>query len=111
MDIQAIHAILLERFGAAAVGDKPHSAIDPWIQVAPSSIAEVGKYVRDEPRLDFKHLNDLCGADYLETDPKKVAFTSPVRIRATREGLQLVDRKYGDDGHATWKIREIALKK
>ncbi len=45
------------------------------------------------------------------TDPKKVAFTSPVRIRATRDGLQLVDRKYGDDGRATWKIREIALKK
>lgn len=45
------------------------------------------------------------------TDPKKVAFTSPVRIRATRDGLELVDRKYGDDGRATWKIREIALKK
>jgi len=45
------------------------------------------------------------------TDPRKVAFTSPVRIRATREGLQLVDRKYADDGTATWKIREIALRK
>jgi NADH-quinone oxidoreductase subunit C len=73
MDINAIHAILLERFGAAAVGEAPHKAIDPWIQVAASSIVEVGRFVRDDPRLDFKHLNDLCGCDYLETDPKKAA--------------------------------------
>lgn len=71
MDIQAIHAILQDRFGAAVVGDAPHPAIDPWIQVVSGSIVEVSRFLRDDPRLQFNHLNDLCGADYLEPDPKK----------------------------------------
>ena len=73
MDIQAIHNILLEHFGADAVGTSPHSAIDPWIQVAASSILPVARYLRYDERLLFDHLNDLCGADYLEPDPKKAA--------------------------------------
>lgn len=43
------------------------------------------------------------------TDAKKVAFTSPARLRATKTGLVLVDRKLGQ-GKATWKIRQIELK-
>ena len=71
MDIKAIHAILLEKFGAAVVQDAPHQAIDPWISVEPASIVEVGRFLRDDSRLQFNHLNDLCGVDYLEPDPKK----------------------------------------
>lgn len=73
MEIQGIHAILLERFGEAVVGSEPHKAIDPWIQVADASIADVCVFLRDDSRLEFTHLNDLCGVDYLETDPKKAA--------------------------------------
>lgn len=71
MDIQAVHAILLERFGAAVVGEAPHPATDPWIQVAPQSIVAVGQFVRDDTRLLLDHLCDLCGVDYFEPDPKK----------------------------------------
>lgn len=71
MDIQGIHAILLERFDEAAVGRESHPAIDPWIRVAPASIVSVGTFLRDDSRLRFDHLNDLCGVDYLELDPKK----------------------------------------
>jgi NADH-quinone oxidoreductase subunit C len=73
MDIQGIHSILLERFGPAAVGSEPHQAKDPWIQVAPSSIVTVCTFLRDDSRMQFNHLNDLCGVDYLEPDPKKAA--------------------------------------
>ena len=73
MDIQGIHSILLEKFGATAVGSATHPAIDPWIQVEASAIVEVAMFLRDDERLLFNHLNDLCGCDYLETDPKKVA--------------------------------------
>lgn len=73
MDIQGIHAILLERFGETVVGSQPFKATDPWIQVAAGSIVEVGTFLRDDSRLLFNHLNDLCGVDYLETDPKKQA--------------------------------------
>lgn len=72
MDIQGIHSILLEKFGAA-VGSEIHPAIDPWIQVEASAIVDVLLFLRDDERMQFKHLNDLCGCDYLEIDPKKVA--------------------------------------
>lgn len=73
MDIQEIHSILLEKFGAAAVGDAPVEATDPWITVDADSIVAVGTFLRDDERLLFNHLNDLCGCDYLEPDPKKAA--------------------------------------
>lgn len=71
MDINEIHAILLEEFGEAAVGAAPHDCIDPWIQVAAESIVDVATFVRDDERMRFDHLNDLCGCDYFEPDEKK----------------------------------------
>ncbi|GDX92508.1 MAG: NADH-quinone oxidoreductase subunit C [Planctomyces sp.] len=73
MDIQQIHGVLLERFGEAAVGAAPHQATDPWIQVAPEAIVAVSRFLHDDPRMLFHHLNDLCGVDYLEPDAKKAA--------------------------------------
>jgi len=71
MDIKELHALLLEQFGEAAVGSAPHDAIDPWIEVAPDALVDVALFLRDDERLQFDHLNDLCGVDYLEPDPKK----------------------------------------
>lgn len=73
MNIQGIHSILLERFGEAVVGSQTFKAIDPWIQVAAASIVEVCTFLRDASRLQFNHLNDLCGVDYFEPDAKKAA--------------------------------------
>jgi len=73
MNIQQIHGVLLERFGEAAVGAAPHQATDPWIQVAPEAIVAVSRFLHDDPRMLFHHLNDLCGVDYLEPDAKKAA--------------------------------------
>jgi NADH-quinone oxidoreductase subunit C len=73
MDIQQIHGVLLERFGEAAVGAARHQATDPWIQVAPEAIVAVSRFLHDDPRMLFHHLNDLCGVDYLEPDAKKAA--------------------------------------
>ncbi len=73
MNIEAIHSLLLQKFGEAAVGSGPHKAIDPWIQVAPESLIAVATFLRDDERLQFNHLNDLCGVDYLEPDAKKAA--------------------------------------
>ncbi len=71
MNITEIHSLLLEQFGESVVGASPHDAIDPWIEVAADSIVEVATFVRDHEQLRFDHLNDLCGVDYLEPDPKK----------------------------------------
>ena len=71
MDIQEIHSILVQEFGEEAVGATPFEAIDPWIQVSPDHIVQVGTFLRDDERFRFDHLNDLCGCDYLEPDEKK----------------------------------------
>ena len=85
MDIQAIHSILLERFGEAVVGSQPHKAIDPWIQVEPASIREVCEFLRDDSRFRFNHLHDLCGVDYLEPDPKKAAKKAEKKVEKKAE--------------------------
>ena len=72
MDIQEIHSILAEEFGDD-VGGGPHEATDPWIEVTASALVQVAAFLRDDERLQFNHLNDLCGCDYLEPDAKKAA--------------------------------------
>ena len=45
--------------------------IDPWIEVSPSAIVEICRYLRDEPDLRFEVLNCVTAVDYFEPDPKK----------------------------------------
>ncbi|MEY3174853.1 MAG: NADH-quinone oxidoreductase subunit 1 [Planctomycetota bacterium] len=73
MNLQEIHKLLLDKFGADAVGSEVRAAKDPWIQVAPDSLVPVARFLHDDPRLLFDHLNDLCGVDYCEPDEKKAA--------------------------------------
>ncbi len=40
--------------------------------VAPDRLVEVCRFLRDDPRLRFDLLNDVCGVDHLEPDPKKL---------------------------------------
>lgn len=71
MTTEDIHKLLLERFGAEKITGVNLQARDPWIEVAPEAIVEVGRFLRDDPRLRMGHLNDLCGVDVYESDPKK----------------------------------------
>src|SRR5690606_17983708 len=73
MNASEIHALLVERFGTGRITGSNLAATDPWIEVAPSAILEVCRFLHDDPRLAFDHLNDLCGVDYFEADPKKQA--------------------------------------
>jgi NADH-quinone oxidoreductase subunit C len=71
MNVQEIHALLTERFPGSAIPAINTSARDPWIEVAPEALRDVALMLRDDERLLFDHLNDLCGVDYLEPDPAK----------------------------------------
>lgn len=73
MTIADIHKLLVDRFGASRITKLHAEGHDPWIEVAPEAIVDVAFCLRDDPRLQFDHLNDLCGVDYLEPDPKKAA--------------------------------------
>lgn len=63
---------LKQEFGAAIAGANLE-AIDPWIEISPEGLADVCRYLRDEPDLRFNLLNCITAVDYLETDPKKAA--------------------------------------
>jgi NADH-quinone oxidoreductase subunit C len=73
MNAQEIHQRLIERFGAAKIVGSNMTATDPWIEVAPAAIREVATFLRDDEQFGFDHLNDLCGVDYFQPDPKKAA--------------------------------------
>ena len=66
-----IQQALKEEFGNEAISGANLEAIDPWIEVAPGSIVAVSTFLRDDERFLFDHLNNLCGSDYLQPDPKK----------------------------------------
>lgn len=76
MKVEDIHQRLVARFADSICGLKTDTK-DPWIEVAPSAIADVAKFMRSEPDLDFDSLNDLTGSDWLETDPKKKSPCEP----------------------------------
>jgi NADH-quinone oxidoreductase subunit C len=63
---------LKQRFGDGITGANLE-AVDPWIEVAPPALPEVGKYLRDEPDLRFDMLQLISGVDYFEPDAKKAA--------------------------------------
>jgi len=71
MNTEQLHAILLEEFGETTVTRINTEATDPWIEIAPDAIREVARFLKEDDRLRFDHLTNLCGVDYLEPDPKK----------------------------------------
>ena len=71
MNTEQLHSILTDRFGNDAIRGCNTDATDGWIEVAPESIVTIGTFLRDDDRLQFNHLNDLCGVDYYEPDRKK----------------------------------------
>src|ERR1043165_6605969 len=65
-----IIATLEQEFGER-IKSKKLDAIDPYIIVDPANLLEIGRFLRNDPRLAFDFLNCISGVDYLEPDPKK----------------------------------------
>lgn len=63
---------LKKKFGDGVVGANTE-AVDPWIEVSPSSLVAVCEFLKAEPDLQFDMLNCISGVDYCEPDPKKAA--------------------------------------
>lgn len=70
---EQIHQRLVDRFGTGKIVALQATAKDPWIEVASTALAEVARFLHDDPALLLDHLNDLCGVDYFEPDAKKAA--------------------------------------
>lgn len=63
---------LQQMFGGQITGANLE-AIDPWIAVAPESLVEVCRFLRDDPEIRLDMVNCISGVDYFEPDPKKAA--------------------------------------
>lgn len=72
MTFSEIVECLEQRFGTALTA-KYVATTDPYATVEPTSLLDVCRFLRDDPRLSFELLNDVTGTDYLEPDPKKLA--------------------------------------
>ena len=65
---------LKQRFGDQITGSNLE-AIDPWIEVSPEGLVDVGRFLRDDPEWSMEMLNCVTAVDYFEPDPKKAAKT------------------------------------
>ena len=63
MDVAGVHARLKDRFGDA-IGALEGAGNDAAATVEPARIAEVCRFLRDEPALLFDCLSNLSGVDY-----------------------------------------------
>lgn len=63
---------LLKQFGPAIVASRVE-AVDPWIETSASAIADVCRFLRDEPDLRFNMLHCITAVDYFTADAKKAA--------------------------------------
>jgi NADH-quinone oxidoreductase subunit C len=70
MNAAEIIAVLEEKF-ASRIKSKKLDGADPYIVIEPTDVVEIGRFLRDDPRLQFKLLNCISGVDYLEPDAKK----------------------------------------
>lgn len=55
----------------AVEGASDHS--DAWVGVETKRLAEVARFLRDDPDLAFNYLNDITVVDYLPSADKKIA--------------------------------------
>jgi NADH-quinone oxidoreductase subunit C len=70
METQAIVDRLQTRLPDCITGGNVE-AIDPWVEVVPERLVEVGRFLRDEEDLRFNMLHCITGVDYFEPDAKK----------------------------------------
>ncbi len=65
-----VSAILKQQFGDKIKADKLDGP-DAFVVIEPGDLLEVGRFLRDDPRLNFRFLNCISAVDYLEPDPRK----------------------------------------
>lgn len=63
---------LKQQFGEKVSGANFEN-VDPWVEVTPSALPGICRFLRDEPSIRFDYLNSICVVDYCEIDPKKAA--------------------------------------
>ena len=114
-DALDIHARLRDRFGAA-IGDLTGTRRDNRsATVEPAGIADVCRFARDEPGLEFDCLSNLGGVDYPKRNVIEVVYhlysykhrhLFTLKVGAPRDN-PVVPTVSGIWSHADWQEREV----
>jgi NADH-quinone oxidoreductase subunit C len=78
-----IHQALVAKFGAAITGASLET-LDPWVEVAPGSIADVARFLKSDLALAFDALNNLSGVDYFEPDQNRHRHAIVLKVKVPR---------------------------
>lgn len=81
---------LKDRFGDQIVGSRL-DAIDPWIELTPTGLVPVCRYLKEEADLAFTYLNCISVVDYLQVDPKKGA--TPPRLEVVYHATSITNKR------------------
>ena len=74
MTFEEIAAVLKGRFGVSAAAAVPEKG-DPHVKVPASSLVEVCRFCRDDPRLEFRTLHCITGLDFPKEERFAVVYT------------------------------------
>ncbi len=67
LDRKTLEARVSQRFPSVVIGDESG---DLALTVGRMHLVELAAWLRDEPELNFKFLNNLCGVDFLGREPR-----------------------------------------
>jgi NADH-quinone oxidoreductase subunit C len=113
LDAGAIHARLAPRFGDA-VAPPVGAGRNAALVVAPERIADVARFLRDDPELAFDCLSNLSGVDYPKAGHIQVVYHLfsyrhrhwiVLKVNAHRDD-PVVPSLTGVWSHADWQERE-----
>lgn len=68
-----IHERVKERFGEGVL-EFNDAGLNPYLKLAPAVLADVARYLRDDPALQFNYLMCLSGVDYGPGQPLGVVY-------------------------------------
>ena len=111
MKSEEIAGILQERFGASILEVKLDTLL-PWAKVTPQRIADIGRFLRDDPQTRFDYLRCVAAVDYppefelvylLFSYPKRHEFQLKVRVPRENPVVPTVEEVWPA---ANWHERE-----
>lgn len=66
MTLEEIRDRLAEKFGDDVMPFTPPEAGDAWIEVKPTALGEIARYLRDDASLAMDYLRLISGVDYVD---------------------------------------------
>ncbi|HMR18776.1 MAG TPA: NADH-quinone oxidoreductase subunit C [Sphingobacterium sp.] len=97
--IENIVQDIRETFGIEAVVALESTSLQPWIQINPSPLADICKWLRDNPKYYFDFLANITAVDYYPEERFAVVYnltSMPFQLQLTLR-VELLHGRSADD--------------